>query len=206
MAERTDPTPEEIDAWLNDSSTGGPEFGPFMDGVRTLLDRVVSAKAPAEVVVDATRRLQEVADLLAPWEAPEGEPPAGRRADLPGRGHPLLLPLVFDERSPDRVRGRVVFRRLYLGGGGAAHGGTQPLLFDEVLGVLANVGGRPRARTAYLHVNYRAITPIGVELTIDAQVDREEGRKRWISGRLSLDGETLAEAEGLFITLRAGQP
>ena len=206
MAERTDPTPEEIEAWLNDESVGGPEFGPYVAGVRDLLDLVAGTSPPPEVLVEATRRLDELNALLEPWQVSEGEPPVGRRPDLPGRGHPMLLPLVMDERSDDRIRGRVVFRRVHLGGGGAAHGGTPPLLFDEVLGVLANVGGRPRARTAYLHVNYRSITPIGVELTIEAQVDREEGRKRWISGRL-LNGDVLvADAEGLFLQLRPGQP
>jgi predicted thioesterase len=62
------------------------------------------------------------------------------------------------------------------------------------------------ARTAYLKVNYRAITPIGRELLVDATVDRVEGRKRWASARL-FDGETpIADAEGLFVELLPGQP
>ena len=205
MAERADVTADEVENWMNSPEVGGPEFGPFLEGVRTLLDRVCAANPPADVLAEATSRLDALNALLEPWEAPEGEPPAGRRIDLPGRGHPTLLPLVWEERTADYARGRVVFRRAHLGGGGAAHGGTQPLLFDEVLGVLAN-GGGPIARTAYLHVDYRSITPIGRELVIEGWVDRTDGRKRWIKGRL-LDGDTLvAEAEGLFVELKPGQP
>jgi len=38
--------------------------------------------------------------------------------------------------------------------------------------------------TAYLTTNYRAITPIGVELRVEASIDRVDGRKRWATGRL----------------------
>ena len=52
-------------------------------------------------------------------------------------------PFVWYDESEGHVRGRVVFRPFHLGGNGAAHGGTLPLLFDDVLGRLANsVGGR----------------------------------------------------------------
>ncbi len=61
-------------------------------------------------------------------------------------------------------------------------------------------------RTAYLHVNYRQIVPIEKELQVDARVDRAEGRKIFVTGRL-LDGETvLCDAEALFVKLNPGQP
>ena len=62
------------------------------------------------------------------------------------------------------------------------------------------------ARTAYLKVNYRAIVPLDIELQVDATVDRVEGRKRWASARLYNDGTLVADAEGLFVELRPGQP
>ena len=61
-------------------------------------------------------------------------------------------------------------------------------------------------RTAYLHINYRRIVPIDKELQVDAGVDRVEGRKIFVSGRLS-DGDTLlTDAEALFVLLKPGQP
>jgi hypothetical protein len=72
--------------------------------------------------------------------------------------------------------------------------------------MLGNSGGRTRARTAYLHVNYRAITPVDHELVLRAAIGREEDRKRFVTGTLH-DGERLvADAEGLFVELRPGQP
>ena len=99
----------------------------------------------------------------------------------------------------------VTLGRFYLGSGGAAHGGVLGLIFDEAMGRLANTG-RSRARTAYLRVNFQAITPIGPELRVTAQVDRVEGRKRFLSGAIYHDGELTADAQGLFIELRPGQP
>lgn len=78
-------------------------------------------------------------------------------------------------------------------------------MFDEVLGRLSNAGGRPMARTAYPHVNFRAITPIDVALRVEARFDREEGRKRYLTGA-HYDSATLtADAEALFLTLLPGQ-
>jgi hypothetical protein len=82
-----------------------------------------------------------------------------------------------------------------------------PLLFDEVLGRLANSGDRPIARTAYLTVNYRYITRVGIDHQLEAEVQRIAGRKRWVTGRLKDPaGTTVADAEGLFVQLRPGQP
>jgi hypothetical protein len=77
---------------------------------------------------------------------------------------------------------------------------------DEILGRLANSGGRTRSRTAYLHVDYRSVTPIGEELTFDGRFDRVEGRKRYLSGRMYRGEVLVTEANGLFVELRPGQP
>jgi acyl-CoA thioesterase FadM len=68
------------------------------------------------------------------------------------------------------------------------------------------ITGGPRQRTAYLHINYRQVVPIDKELQIDAGVDKVEGRKIFVSGRLS-DGDTvLTDAKALFVLLKPGQP
>ena len=66
--------------------------------------------------------------------------------------------------------------------------------------------GNPRQRTAYLKINYRNIVPIEKDLQFDAGVDRVDGRKIFVSGRLT-DGDTLlSEADALFVRLKPGQP
>ena len=185
---------------------GGPGFGPLIDAVRELQDVVGGTNPPADVIVRVTAQLRAVADELRPWSCGERELIAGRRHDLPGRGHPLLLPFVIEEQTADSVRGRAHFTQYHLGGNGAAHGGTLPLMFDEVLGNLSNANSRPIARTAYLHVNYRRVTPLETDLVVEASIDHEEGRKRFVSGRLFHGDALLADAEGLFVALLVGQP
>ncbi len=99
------------------------------------------------------------------------------------------------------------FRRFHLGRNGAAHGGCIAQLFDSVLGYTAfRLTKSAYQRTAFLHVNYRNIVPIEKELQVDAGIERTDGRKIFIEGRL-LDGDAvLAETHALFVKLKPGQP
>jgi acyl-coenzyme A thioesterase PaaI-like protein len=199
----------KVDPFANvvaDTRRGGSAYAHFIALFRTLQDKVAGSDPPENVWDEVAPHLEAAIGLVEPWLAPETPRPSGTRLDLPGRGNPMLLPFVVMEESSHRVEGRVIFRTYHLGGNAAAHGGTIPLLFDEVLGRLANSGGLPIARTAFLNVDFRNVTPIGTELQVDATIDRIEGRKRWASGRL-FNGETLlAEAKALFVQLRPGQP
>jgi acyl-coenzyme A thioesterase PaaI-like protein len=185
---------------------GGPEFAELNAAQRRLQDRLAGAALPPDVAREVTERLRELTDVLDRHQVPERDR-HDWRPDLPGRGLALLPPYVIDAEDTTTLRGRVTFTRFFLGGNGAAHGGSQPLLFDDVLGMLMNHGRAGVARTAFLKVDFRRVTPVDVELTFVATVDRIEGRKRWGSARLvDPDGTVLAEAEGLFVQLRPGQP
>lgn len=185
---------------------GGSAYGELIAAQRLVQDRVAGAVLPPEVLADVTGRLAALADELAPYQAAEPDRWDGWRPDIPGRAMPLLPPYVIDEYGERSLRGHVTFTRFYLGGGGAAHGGSHTLLFDDLMGHLCGrVGGI--ARTAYLTVRYRRITPLDVRLTVDCSLDRMEGRKRFVTGRLrDPDGELVADADGLFLRLRPGQP
>jgi acyl-coenzyme A thioesterase PaaI-like protein len=174
--------------------------------MRELQDRFVAASPPLDATVPLAEQIEALAEQFEALETAEFRTPAGMRWDLPGRGNAMLAPVILDERTQTFARGRVTFRPFHLGRNGAAHGGTVTLLFDDVVGRLANDMNGRDTRTAYLHVNYRKIARIGVELRLDATVDRVEGRKRWASGRLWEGDELVADAEGLFVELRPGQP
>jgi acyl-coenzyme A thioesterase PaaI-like protein len=190
----------------DDSASGGSEFAAMIEALRLLQDRITGAAPPPELLGEMTRTFEHLAAELGPHTVPEREQITGHRIDLPGRGQTLVPVFEVEESDDKSARGRVRFGRHYLGGNGAAHGGAIPLMFDEMLGRLANTGGRSISRTAYLHVDYRSVTPIGKDLRAAAWFDREEGRKRFLKGTIH-DGDTLcAEAEGLFIQLRPGQP
>ena len=59
----------------------------------------------------------------------------------------------------------------------------------------------PYQRTGYLHVNYRKIAPIEKELQVDAGIDRIEGRKIFVVGKLCDGDDVLTEARGSWKTL-----
>ncbi len=185
----------------------GPEFGEFVEAMRTLQDLAVSADAPAEVYGAARDQVNALIDLLGPYRAPEQQGPAGRAVELPGRGSLLLLPWRTVSAGPDGIVMQGVFRRFHLGGNAAAHGGVLPLLFDDLFGMTVHYAGRPISRTAFLHVNYRKVTPLDTPLTVRGRVERIEGRKTFISAELvDEEGTVLADSEGLMVQLLPWQP
>jgi len=187
---------------------GGDGYRALVSAQRLLQDRVAGAVLPADIAVTVTAQLNELVELLGDYQADESQRWDGWRPELPGRGHPLLPQFVIEEQDDSMIRGRVTFTRFYLGGNGAVHGGVPPLLFDDLLGQVVNRHhAEGVARTAYLKVNYRSIGPIGEQLHFDATIDKIDGRKRWGSARLvNAQGHLVADAEGLFVTLRPGQP
>jgi acyl-coenzyme A thioesterase PaaI-like protein len=169
----------------------------LLDATRELADRVWRSLAPSDVRARVAAEVRELAAQLGPFEdgAPVRTDVGG---ELPGRGHPLLPPVV---RRVDggRTIGMVTYTDAHAGAREAVHGGQVMLLFDEMLGGVA--GTVAASRTASLTVDYRSLTPIGVELRVEGWVDRVEGRKIQVRGRL-LDGERVcAEAVGLFVAV-----
>ncbi|OBK13812.1 PaaI family thioesterase [Mycobacterium asiaticum] len=189
------------------TSKGGPDYGRFIDAVRRLQDHARAVDAPDAVITEAADRLEKLSALLAPFDADEWHSPSGRRMDLPVRGNILSVPMDARKTEDGRIEGWARFARFHLGRNGAVHGGALGLLFDSVLGLTAAVlTGSRRQRTAYLKINYRNIVPVEKELQFSSGIDSVEGRKIFVSGRLT-DGDTvLTEADALFVRLKPGQP
>lgn len=180
-------------------------FASMMEAMRILQDRVAGADAPPTLVAEAARLITGIAEELGGHEVPESHQLFGRLAALPGLGQCLVPPIDLETVERDRVVGHLVYGRFHLGWNGAAHGGAIPLVFDDVMGRFVSDTEQGIARTAYLKVDFRSITPVGKRLRIEARLAREEGRKRFVSATLH-DGETLcAEAEALFVRLRPQQ-
>jgi acyl-coenzyme A thioesterase PaaI-like protein len=193
-------------AWRARTDLGPqPGYGDMADTLRTLLDQIAGARPSVQLIEDATSQLRDLSRQFAKHQVDEGGQVSGRLVELAGRGQVMAPAIAVDEHTDARASGHVTFGRFYLGGNGAVHGGAIPLAFDELMGRLANTGRSP-SRTAYLHVNYRSITPIDKTLRIEASFHSEQGRKRVLRGVLR-DGSTVcADAEGLFVALRPGQP
>lgn len=155
----------------------------------------------------AADRVDELISYLAPNVKPGGMAPAGRVASLPGAGSLLMPPWQIRRFGPEEVVAGVEFSRYHVGGNNAVHGGMVAMMFDVMCGIIIHAIGRPISRTAFLHVDYRNITPIDVPLTVRGWASRMEGRKTFVNAELTDEsGTLLAEANGLMVRLLPGQP
>ncbi|WP_099023158.1 PaaI family thioesterase, partial [Mycolicibacterium palauense] len=185
----------------------GPGFGRFLAAMRRLQDLAVCADPDSDTWADVAERVEGVVDTLEPFQAGEGVGPANRVPDLPGAGSLLMPPWFVDKFEADEVVLRVTFGRYHVGGNMAVHGGVLPLLFDSVFGMVIHAAGRPISRTAFLHVDYRKVTPINTELKARGWIREAEGRKAFVNAELrDAEDNLLAESNGLMIRLLAGQP
>ena len=195
-----------VDSWSRPGAENGDRYGAMIGRLRAFLDHVAAARLDTATVAALTDDLDAWCERLAPAAVPDREQVFARRLDVLGRGQTMTPAFLVHEADRVSVRGTVRFGRYFLGGNGAVHGGAIPLLFDEVLGRLSGSAGRSRARTAYLHTDFRSITPIGVELDVHGWFVSEEGRKRVLRAELRHGDVLCAEAEGLFVVLNPGQP
>ncbi|MEC3920651.1 PaaI family thioesterase [Nocardia sp. CDC160] len=188
-----------------DNTKGGAHYGELIEQVRGLMDRVRLADPSDDLALHAIATLKELNDKLDEAVGDEWNAPAWHRTDLPARGNITLPPFLVDSASREGVRARITFRTFHLGGNNAAHGGHIALGFDDLLGMTAAIYTRQATRTAFLHVDYRSITPLNTELRVHGWVERQEGRKIFVRATLH-DGDRLcAEAHGLFVLLKPGQ-
>lgn len=126
------------------------------------------------------------------------------RSPFCGRQNPLApaLNLAYDGEI---VSARVTLGPLFEGPPGHVHGGFVAALYDEVLGAAQQASGRA-GMTASLNIRLKRPTPLGVELLIEAGLQRIDGRKIHVTGRCTSSGVLLSEAEALFISPRTWPP
>jgi acyl-CoA thioesterase FadM len=82
-----------------------------------------------------------------------------------------------------------------------------PLLYDWLFGMVVTSADIRPTRTAYLHVDYRKITPIDEPLIAQGRISELDGRKVFIAATMTAtDGTVLTEANGLMVRLLPHQP
>lgn len=185
-----------------------PELDRFTAAVRRLQDLAVSTNPPGDAWINATEQIERACAELEQHVVPDGQAPAGKATKLPGLGHPLMPPWTFtssDDQGNVTMEGN--FTRYHVGGNSAVHGGVIPLFYDWHFGMIVSAAGRPISRTAYLHVDYRAVTPIDAPLISRGRIERLDGRKAFLTATMTdADGTVLSEANGLMIKLLPHQP
>ncbi|MBF4476507.1 Thioesterase superfamily protein [Rhodococcus rhodochrous J3] len=185
---------------------GGIEFESLVAEFRRMHAALCAAAPDSGLTAALQREFRDVANRLESTRQPVESDRASWRIGMSSRGHPTLVPFDVEHLDEHVFRARLEFSDVHLGGNGAVHGGTIPLLFDDFLGMFVSAKGQPHSRTAFLKVNYRRITPIYTPLLVEGTIDRIEGRKTWVSGRLLHGSEITADAEALFLRLLPGQP
>ena len=192
---------------LFEAAEPGPGFERFLTAMRRAQDLAVSTNPEPDTWDEAADRVEDLVKLLEPYVAGEGVGPANRVPTLPGAGSLLMPPWTVTKFEADGVELEVTFSRYHVGGNSAVHGGVLPLLFDSMFGMVIHATGRPISRTAFLHVDYRRVTPIDTVLTARGWLREAEGRKAFVNAELlDADGNVLAESNGLMIRLLPGQP
>ena len=184
-----------------------PELGRFAEGLRRMQDLMVSTNPESSSWAEAAEHIESACALLDGHQVPETEAVAGRVLSLPGLAHPLMPPWMVTESGPDGVTMAGHFRTSHVGGNRAVHGGMIPLLYDWLFGMVVTSAGIRPTRTAYLHVDYRKITPIEEPLTAQGRITHVDGRKIFIDATMiAADGSLLSEANGLMVRLLPHQP
>lgn len=182
-----------------------PGLGRFVAAMRRLQDLTVSTNSSAWST--AAEHVEKACALLDGHQVPEGVAPGGRVLELPGLGHPLLPPWLVTDSGPDGVTMDGHFTRSHVGGNNAVHGGMIPLFYDWLFGMIVSTAGCPPTRTAFLHVDYRNITPIDEPLTAEGRISEVDGRKFFVAASMTAaDGTLLSEANGLMVRLLPHQP
>lgn len=128
----------------------------------------------------------------------------GRHADSYVSGEPAgrrLRVRYFRRPGDGALVGRAWFGPGTQGPPGHAHGGATAALLDEAMGFCCWLAGH-RVVAVSIQVEFRRMVPVGAVTTLEAAVERLEGRKVYPRARLLLaGGELAAESDGLFLEL-----
>lgn len=211
--------PEAVSAWV--LTKGAPTPGRqakhrLVDQTRLLLNAVTMLDInPLDddglaALEGLTGDLAAVTDRLTALPVlPGGPTDAGgddarltERSGITGHSNPLAAPLHIWVDG-DRVKGWAVYAEQYEGPPGCVHGGFVAAAFDDLLGAAQLLSGNA-GFTGTLTIRMLRPTPLKQRIDYEGGVDRTEGRKIFTWGTAMHDGAVVAEADGLFITPRAG--
>lgn len=180
--------------------------------MRLVMERLVPSNAPEEELARAADGLERYAEALAAHprlryvhgyaeSATAGDVGAFfDQSPMIGLANPLAPPISIAKTGERTAVGTCTFGSAYEGAPGCVHGGFVAAAFDEVLGFVQSLGGRP-GMTGTLTIRYEKPTPLHTELAFACELVRMEGRKIFTEGRLLAGDRLCAKAQGLFISI-----
>jgi acyl-coenzyme A thioesterase PaaI-like protein len=189
-----------------------PQRERLAEAVRHLIDAVLTVEDATEEQLGTATDMAEAAARHLGRVPRRDDAPRGVRArrehdhrdylprsPLVGEVSPLAPPIEWT-LVEGRIVGHGTYHAAYEGPPGYVHGGWVALTFDEILG-MANIASGHPAMTGTLKVRYLRPTPLHRRVDLESWTERAEGRRIVAKGRMTVDGELTAEAEGLFVTI-----
>jgi acyl-coenzyme A thioesterase PaaI-like protein len=113
------------------------------------------------------------------------------------------LHLELDPQPEGGLVGRFFVKQDHQGPPGFAHGGILGAALDEAMALVLHDAGL-HARTRRYEVDLHMPAPVGSFVNVRARVEREEGRRVWVTATAGGEGGTIAEARALFVTVDNG--
>jgi Thioesterase superfamily len=168
---------------------------------RTLIEALFLATEADEATLAAAAALVRDAAAMLPVDAVTRN--FMEISPLRGPSNPVAPPMHV-RIDGDVLWADVRFGWAYEGPPAHVHGGLIAAAFDEALGMVQALSGRP-GMTGNLTVKYRSPTPLHSDLVIEARVTSVEGRKIFTKAWLRHGDVLCAEAEGLFISVDASR-
>ena len=168
----------------------------LIDRVTTTLDALTAELSTGPVRTRAQGRPQ------GEWgEIPEDGATLTSYDERPisGRASPWSLDLHLC-RDGSEVVASVTMRAAHEGAPGRSHGGIVAALFDDVFGFMLSILSQP-AFTGELSIRYEAGVPIGVPLECRVRLAERDGRKLYMTGELTAEGQVVARSKATFITI-----
>ena len=186
-----------------------------MEELRGVMDKTMRLSAPNDVLAALTTQLNALNQQMAAYTT--GKPvPQFNMMDMTlppndflpyspvsGALNPIAPPLDIKQEG-DKLIGRCTLGDLYEGPPNCVHGAIIAAVYDQLLAFfnVMQIGPGP---TAFLHINYREVTPLHEALRFEAWIDRQEGRKVYIQGACFAGEKKVSDCEGLFILITPGE-
>lgn len=162
---------------------------------------MLTADPDVEVLTSATQALEAaLASLVTEPKRPPARWAFNAATDL-FNAHAPVLHSDPDPTNPRVFRCRATFGAADEGPPGLVHGGVLAFVLDHCFGAASTLAEIPGV-TGTLTLRYERPTPLHEELTFVGEVERTEGRKAFLRGAVSANGEVCVRAEAVMITLQ----
>ena len=124
---------------------------------------------------------------------------------ISGRSSPWGLDIEV-RRDGEEVVAAFTLRAAHEGAPGRSHGGVVAALLDDVYGFVLQMRAEV-AFTGELWLRYEAGVPIGEPLSCRVRLDRQDGRKLYMTGELTVvtTGQVLTRSTATFIAIDPSQ-